>query len=111
MDNLEKYCREVDRLNRAQQRARFRQEIADGLRVIAAAKAAGLPIKGRRHRGGGPGDRRGGERAGRRTGAARPVQNPGQSKAESGAVNAEAEILVRRIEPQPARPTTLVLPR
>jgi hypothetical protein len=46
MDNLEKYCREVDRLNRAQQRARFRQEIADGLRVIAAAKAAGLPIKG-----------------------------------------------------------------
>jgi Flp pilus assembly protein TadB len=45
MDDLEGYCRAVDRLNRAERRARFRQELADGLRVIAAAKAAGLPIK------------------------------------------------------------------
>jgi uncharacterized protein YgbK (DUF1537 family) len=46
MDNLERYCRAVDRLNRAERRARFRQELADGLRVIAAAKAAGFQVKG-----------------------------------------------------------------
>jgi phage terminase Nu1 subunit (DNA packaging protein) len=44
MDDLEGYCCAVDRLNRAKQRAQFRQEIADGLRVVAAAKAAGLSI-------------------------------------------------------------------
>jgi hypothetical protein len=46
MDNLERYCRAVDRLNRAKRRAQFRQEVADGLRVVEAAKAAGLPVKG-----------------------------------------------------------------
>jgi hypothetical protein len=45
MEDLEGYCRAVDRLNRAERRAQFRQEIADGLRVIAAVKAAGLSIK------------------------------------------------------------------
>jgi Flp pilus assembly protein TadB len=45
MDDLEGYCRAVDRLNRAKRRAQFRKELADGLRVIAAAKAAGLSIK------------------------------------------------------------------
>ena len=37
--------RELGRLKRAERRARMRQEIADGLRVVEAAKAAGLPIK------------------------------------------------------------------
>ena len=46
MDDFEGYCRAVDRLNRAERRARFRQELADGLRVIAAAKAAGFQVKG-----------------------------------------------------------------
>ena len=45
MDDLEGYCRAVDRLNRAERRARFREELADGLRVVTAAKAAGLSIR------------------------------------------------------------------
>jgi hypothetical protein len=45
MDDLEGYCRAVDRLNRAKRRAQFREELADGLRVVAAAKAAGLSIR------------------------------------------------------------------
>jgi hypothetical protein len=45
MDDLEGYCRAVDRLNRAERRTQFRQELADGLRVVAAAKAAGLSIR------------------------------------------------------------------
>ena len=45
MEDLEGYCRAVDRLNRAERRAQFPQELADGLRVIAAAKAAGLQVK------------------------------------------------------------------
>jgi hypothetical protein len=45
MDNLERYCRAADRRSHAKRRAQFRQELADGLRVIAAAKAAGLLIK------------------------------------------------------------------
>lgn len=45
MDALEGYCRAVDRLNRAKRRAQFREELADGLRVVAAAKAAGLSIR------------------------------------------------------------------
>ena len=46
MDDLEGYCRAVDRLNRAKRRAQFREELADGLRVVAAAKAAGFQVKG-----------------------------------------------------------------
>jgi hypothetical protein len=46
MDDLKGYCRAVDRLNRAKRRAQFRQELADGQRVLEAAKAAGLPIRG-----------------------------------------------------------------
>jgi len=46
MEDVKGYCREMARISRAAQRAQFRQEIADALRVIAAAKAAGLPIKG-----------------------------------------------------------------
>jgi hypothetical protein len=46
MNDLEGYCREMARISRAARRAQFRQEIADGLRVVEAAKAAGFPIKG-----------------------------------------------------------------
>jgi hypothetical protein len=46
MDNLERYCREHERIKRAERRARFRQEVADALRVVEAAKAAGLPLRG-----------------------------------------------------------------
>ena len=46
MDDFEGYCRALDRINRAKRRAQFRQEIADGLRVVEAAKAAGFRIKG-----------------------------------------------------------------
>jgi hypothetical protein len=45
MDDLEACCRELDRLARAKRRAQFRQEVADGLRVVEAAKAAGLPVR------------------------------------------------------------------
>jgi hypothetical protein len=46
MDTAERYFREADRRNRANRRTQFRQQIADGLRVIAAAKAAGFQVKG-----------------------------------------------------------------
>jgi hypothetical protein len=39
-------CREIARISRAARRAQFRQKIADGLRVVNSAKAAGFPIKG-----------------------------------------------------------------
>jgi hypothetical protein len=45
MDDLEGYCREMARISRAARRAQFREELADGLRVVAAAKAAGLSIR------------------------------------------------------------------
>jgi len=46
MDDLERCCRDLDRIKRAERRARIRQEIAEGLRVVEAAKAAGLPVRG-----------------------------------------------------------------
>jgi hypothetical protein len=46
MDDIEGYCRAMSRISRAAQRAQFRQEIVDGLRVVEAAKAAGFSIKG-----------------------------------------------------------------
>jgi hypothetical protein len=46
MDDLERCYRDLDRIKRAERRARIRQEIAEGLRVVEAAKAAGLPVRG-----------------------------------------------------------------